>query len=49
MPSKIQIFFSKLFSKIILENRIVATILYTVGKEVSSFKIKMEKTLDTDI
>lgn len=49
MNSKIGIFFSKLFSSIILENEIVSTILYNVSKQLSQFKTKIDNTLNTDI
>lgn len=47
--TKVEIYFSQLFSKVILKNSIVATILYTVLKKIIVFKTKMENTLNNDI
>jgi hypothetical protein len=47
--SNIEIFFSKLFSPIILKNLIVSTILYNISKQLAQFKIKIDNTLNNDI
>jgi hypothetical protein len=47
--SKIEIFFSNLFSKIILTNEIVATILYVVGYKTGKYKEYIDKKLNTDV
>ena len=44
--SKIEIFFSNLFSKIILTNEIVATILYVVGYKTGKYKEYIDKKLN---
>ena len=49
MSNRIQIYFSKLFSNIILKNRIVATVLYTISGQLAEFKKKMNITLNQDI
>lgn len=49
MYKKIEIYFSKMFSSIILKNNIVATILYVVKENLIIFKDKLDKTLNTDI
>lgn len=46
---KFGIFFSKLFSSIILDNEIVATVLYRISLQLSEFKSKIDNTLNTDI
>lgn len=48
-PSKIEIFFSGLISKIILRNPIVATIIYNLGILLTETKTKIDNTLNTDI
>lgn len=45
----IEIFFSKLFASKILENEIVATIVYVISKRLTEFKTKMDNILNTDI
>lgn len=47
--SKIEAFFANLFSKIILKNEIVATILYVVGYKAGKFKESFDKKLNTDV
>jgi hypothetical protein len=47
--SKIRIFFSKLFSNIILKNQIVATVLYIVATKVQEYKEKQDFVLNEDI
>lgn len=47
--SKLEAFFANLFSKIILKNDIVATILYVVGYKTSKFKETFDKKLNTDV
>lgn len=47
--SKIFIFFSKLFSNKILENEIVSTVIYVIGKELEKFQTKINNTLNNDI
>jgi len=49
MYKKIEIYFSKMFSSIILKNNVVATILYVVKENLIIFKDKLDKTLNTDI
>ena len=46
---KITIFFSKLFSNIILQNKIVATVLYNISKQLVVFKNKLDVQLNNDI
>ncbi len=48
-PSKIEIFFSGLISRIILRNTIVATIIYNLGLLLTKTKSKIDNTLNTDI
>ena len=48
-PSNIEIFFSKLFSSIILKNRIVATIIYNIGLKLKEFKSKADIQVNEDI
>lgn len=43
------IFFSKLFPKFILQNKIVATVLYTISKKIATFKLKFDNILNEDI
>jgi hypothetical protein len=47
--SKFETFFSKLFSQIILNNEIVATIIYVVSKKLQYQKNKIDNILNTDI
>ena len=47
--SKTEIFFSNMFSIMILKNEIVATILYVIGYKASKFKEDFDKKLNTDI
>jgi hypothetical protein len=49
VSQKIQIFFTKLFSNKILENEVVATVLYVVSLKLNEFKTKMDNTLNTQI
>lgn len=49
MLTNLQIFFHNLFPAIILENKIVATIIYNLGIEISNFKDTMDNTLNHDI
>ena len=46
---KIETFFTKLFASKILENEIVATVIYIISKKLTEFKIKMDNILNTDI
>lgn len=47
--TRIEIFFSNLFPKLILRKKLVATVLYVISKHVTNFKTKMDLTLNTDI
>ncbi len=49
MKNKIETYFSKAFSIIILKNTIVASILYVIKLKLVTFKIKIDKVLNTDI
>lgn len=48
-PSKIEIFFTGLFPKIILGNNIVSTIIFNLGLIFRDFKNKIDNTINTDI
>lgn len=48
-PSKIETFFTGLFPKIILKNKIVATIVFNLCVLFRDFKIKVDNTINTDI
>lgn len=48
-PSNIEIFFSGMISKLILKNKIIATIVYNLGKLISIQKEKIDKSLNNDI
>jgi len=48
-PSKIEIFFSSLYPKLILGNPIVATIVFNIGLKLKELKIKIDNTINTDI
>lgn len=43
------IFFSSMFPKIILNNKIIATIVYNLGIKINETKVKIDKTLNNDI
>jgi hypothetical protein len=45
----IQIFFSNLFPKLILKNRIVATIIYNIGVKFGQMKDESDILTNTDI
>lgn len=47
--SNIEIFFSKLFSQVILKNTIVATIIYIIGLKLKDFKSKADIIVNEDI
>jgi hypothetical protein len=47
--NKIEIFFSKMFSTIILKNEIVSTILYNIMLQISDFDIKIKNRINKDI
>lgn len=47
--TKIEIFFSNLFPKNTLKNKIVSTILYDISQKLKTFKSKIDATLNTDI
>jgi len=47
--SRINIFFSKLFSPVILKNEIVSTVLYVVGVKIAKIKNTIDITLNNDI
>jgi hypothetical protein len=49
MSERALIFFSKLFPNFILKNKIVATVLNTINKEIATFKIKFDNVLNEDI
>lgn len=49
MNEKIEIYFSKLFSNVILKNKIVCTILYTLSQQLKEFDIKIKNTINEDI
>jgi len=46
---KIVIFFSKMFSNVILQNKIVATVLYNISNQLVVFKNKLDIQLNNDI
>jgi hypothetical protein len=46
---QIQIYFTKLFTSIILKNEIVATIIYNISLQISDFDVKMKQKLNKDI
>ena len=48
-PSKVEIFFSGLFPKIILQNKIIATIPSPLGLKFTEVKKDIDNTLNTDI
>lgn len=48
-PTKIEIFFSRLFATVILKNKIVATIFLVLSKELKVFKRRMDVTINNDI
>ncbi len=48
-PSKLELFFSGLFPKLILENIIVSTIIYNIGLLLKDFKTKIDNSLNNDI
>jgi hypothetical protein len=47
--NNIQSFFSNLFPKLILKNKIVATIIYNIGLKFSDMKDKTDIITNTDI
>ena len=47
--SNIEIFFSKLFSPVILKNTIVDTIIYIIGLRLKDFKRKADIMVNEDI
>lgn len=49
MNEKIEIYFSKLFSNVILKNKIVSTILYTISQQIKEFDEKIKLTINEDI
>ena len=49
MPTKLEIFFSKLLSGNILKIPLVATILLVLSKELKVFKRKLDVTINNDI
>lgn len=49
MDEKIEIYFSKLFSNVILKNKIVSTILYTISQQIKEFDEKIKLTINEDI
>lgn len=44
-----KIFFSNLFPSLILENKIVATIVFNLSEILGQFQDKIDNTLNTDI
>jgi hypothetical protein len=48
-PSKIELFFTGLFPKIILRNNIVATIIFNLGLKFKEVKNNIDNSLNTDI
>ena len=49
MNEKIEIYFSKLFSNVILKNKIVSTILYIISQQIKEFDEKIKLTINEDI
>lgn len=49
MDEKIEIYFSKLFSNVILKNKIVSTILYNISQQIKEFDEKIKLTINEDI
>lgn len=49
MLTKIEIYLSKMYANVILENPIVATILLVFSKEVKVFKKQFDVTINNDI
>lgn len=47
--NRVEIFFTKMFSNIIFENRIVSTILYTLTQQLKEFQKKLDIKLNEDI
>jgi hypothetical protein len=47
--TKIEAFFSKFFSNIILKNKVVATVLYTIQQQIKTYKTTFDNNLNTDI
>ena len=41
--------FYRLFAKIIFKNKIVATVLYNVAKQIVAFENKLDETLSHDV
>lgn len=48
-PSKIAIFFSKLFSTLILKNELVSTVLYSIVLQLEAFKEQLDADTNEDI
>ena len=46
---KIQIFFAKLFANKILENEVVATVVYVISQKLVEFKTKINNTININI
>lgn len=49
MISKVEIFFSKLFANVILNNKIVSTVLYTLSQQLKEFDKRLDIKLNEDI
>ena len=49
MKNNFAIFFTSLFPSIILENKIIATIVYNLSVRFNETKIKVEQNLNNDI
>ena len=49
MITKIEIFFSNLFSPIILKNKIVATVLYKLSLQIKEINNKIDLIINDDI
>lgn len=47
--SRVEVFFAKLFSSVILKNKIVSTVLYTISKQVQQFSQQINKRTNIDI